>query len=158
MPLHHFNPKLSDEAREAISAAFDSVTTFHTELASSSEKVVTKMAHAARVLGWPEPVVNGVTAQVAGMTKMHIEMMTHLMEAWQEQINSPNPMAHIPLVMLSKLQSWPGPLPAGTWPDAATFAKMAENPAEFWVTFGQQWQKNWAQMMTAWSAKGPTRT
>lgn len=158
MPLRHFNPRLKDEARQAVSAAFDSITTFHTELASSSEEVVAKMAHAARTLGWPEPVVNGVTAQIAGMTKMHIEMMTHLMEAWQEQINSPDPMAHTPMAMLSKLQSWPGLLPAGTWPDAATFAKMAENPAEFWIRVGHQYQKNWAQMMANLTARGPTQT
>jgi len=40
MPLRDFNPKLSDEAREAISAAFDAIAECHNEVAASSEKVV----------------------------------------------------------------------------------------------------------------------
>jgi hypothetical protein len=43
MPLRDFNPKLSDEAREAITAAFDAIAECHNELAASSEKVVTKI-------------------------------------------------------------------------------------------------------------------
>ena len=35
MPLHDFNPKLSDEAREAISAAFDAIAECHNEVAAS---------------------------------------------------------------------------------------------------------------------------
>ena len=44
MPLRDFNPKLSDEAREAISAAFDAIAQCHNDVAASSEKVVTKIA------------------------------------------------------------------------------------------------------------------
>src|SRR6266478_5628720 len=58
MPLRDFNPKLSDEAREAISAAFDAIAECHNEVAASSEKVVTKIAQAARALGWPDQVVS----------------------------------------------------------------------------------------------------
>ena len=32
MPLRDFNPKLSDEAREAISAAFDAIAECHNEV------------------------------------------------------------------------------------------------------------------------------
>ena len=56
MPLRDFNPKLSDEAREAISAVFDAIAECHNEVAASSEKVVTKIAQAAWVLGWPDQV------------------------------------------------------------------------------------------------------
>src|SRR6266446_1960092 len=44
MPLRDFNPKLSDESREAISAAFDAIAECHNEVAASNEKVVTKIA------------------------------------------------------------------------------------------------------------------
>src|SRR6516164_509357 len=88
MPLRDFNPKLSDEAREAISAAFDAIADCHNEVAASSEKVVTRIAQAARVLGWPDQVVSAMIDQMQTVTKTQIQMMDHTMEVWREQINS----------------------------------------------------------------------
>src|SRR5437773_11188336 len=88
MPLRDFNPKLSDEAREAISSAFDAIAECHNEVAASREKVVTKIAQAARVLGWPNQVVSGMINQMQSVTKMQIQMMDHTMEVWREQIKS----------------------------------------------------------------------
>src|SRR5262249_33191682 len=51
-------PGLSDEARKALNAAFDAMSTRRIEIINSSEKnseqVIEKMAAAARALGWPE--------------------------------------------------------------------------------------------------------
>ena len=69
MPLRDFNPKLSDEAREAISAAVDAIAECHNEVAASSEKVVTKIAQAARVLGWPDQVVSGMITRWKALPK-----------------------------------------------------------------------------------------
>src|ERR1700730_11439555 len=88
MPLRDFNPELSDEAREAISAAFDVIAECHNEVAASNEKVVTKIAQAARVLGWPDQVVSGMINHMQSVTKMQIQMMDRTMEVWREQIKS----------------------------------------------------------------------
>ena len=49
-------PGLSEEARNAVNAAFDAMSAWRTETAQSSEKnsekVIEKMAAAARALGW----------------------------------------------------------------------------------------------------------
>ena len=51
-------PGLSAEARKAVNAAFDAMSTWRTETLNNSEKnvaqVIEKMAAAARALGWPE--------------------------------------------------------------------------------------------------------
>lgn len=154
MPLRNFNPKLTDEARQAVSEAFDAISSWHTEMASTSEKVTEKVANAARALGWPEQIVGAVSTQVQGVTKMQIQMMDHFMDAWQEQIKSPNPMANFPAVMMSKLQSWPGLPSAANWPGAEAFEKMSANPIELWRQMGEEWQKNWAQAMTFWAEAG----
>ena len=70
------------------------------------------MAAAARALGWPEQIVDATRAQLQSITKMQIQMMDQLMDAWEEQIKSPNPLT-APSAMLSKLKSLPG-VPAGT--------------------------------------------
>jgi hypothetical protein len=130
MPLRDFNPKLSDEAREAISAAFDAIAECHNEVAASSEKVVTKIAQAARVLGWPDQVVSGMINHMQSVTKMQIQMMDRTMEVWREQI-----------------KSWPNRSSPDNWLDAEAFKAMSVNTAQFWTRMGEQWQKDWAQMM-----------
>src|SRR5262249_4368297 len=51
-------PGLSDEARQAVNAAFDAMSAWRIDTAKSNEKnseqLIEKMAEAARTLGWPE--------------------------------------------------------------------------------------------------------
>src|SRR5439155_21637947 len=100
-------PGLSEEARHAVNAAFDAMSAWRIDTAKSNEKnseqVIEKIAAAARALGWPEQIVDATRAQLQSITKMQIQMMDQLMDAWEEQIKSPNPSA-----MLSKLKSLPG--------------------------------------------------
>src|SRR6266545_6769842 len=116
-------PGLSDEARKAVNAAFDAMSTWRIETANNSEKnseeVIEKMTAAARALGWPEQIVDATRAQLQSITKMQIQMMDQMMDAWEEQIKSPNPMT-VPSAMLSKLRSLP-PSPALSWPNADAF-------------------------------------
>ena len=143
-------PGLSDEARQAVNAAFDAMSAWRIETAKSSEKnseqVIEKMAAAARALGWPEQIVDATRAQFQSITKMQTQMMDQLMDAWEEQIKSPNPMT-VRSAMLSKLESLPGATPAGAWPNANAFAGTAMNPMQFWMQLAEQWQKAWADAM-----------
>jgi hypothetical protein len=144
-------PGLSEEARKAVNAAFDVMSTWRIETAKNSEKnseqVIEKMAAAARALGWPEQIVDATRAQWQSITKMQIQTMDQMMDAWEEQIKSPNPMTASPSAMLSKLKSLPSFSPAGTWPNADAFQMAAMNPMQFWIQSVEQWQKAWANVM-----------
>ena len=137
-------PGLSSEAREAVSAAFEAMSTWRTETVQSSEKnleqVIEKMAAAGRALGWPQQIVDATRSQMQTMTKMQIQMMDQLMDAWEEQIKSPNPSA-----MLSKLTSLSSFSPAGSWPNLGDVSTM--NPMQF----VEQWQKMWSDAMAFWT-------
>jgi hypothetical protein len=87
-----------------------------------------------------------------GITKMQIQTMDQMMDAWEEQIRSPNPMAGSPSAMLSKLTSLAGASPAGSWPSANALG--ATNPMEFWMQWAEQWQKAWTDAMALWSKAG----
>jgi hypothetical protein len=141
---------LSDEARQAVNTAFDAMSAWRIDIANSNEKnseqVIEKMAAAARALGWPEQIVDATRAQLQSITKMQIQLIDQMMDIWQEQIKSPNPMAATS-AMLSKLKSLPGSGPVGTWPNPDAFAGAARNPMQFWVQFAEQWQKVWADAM-----------
>jgi hypothetical protein len=138
-------PGLSDEARQAVNAAFDAMSAWRVETVKNNEKnsdeVIEKMAAAARALGWPEQIVDATRAQLHSITKMQIQMIDQMMDIWEEQIKSPNPMT-ASSAMLSKLKALPGALPAGTWANAE-----AMNPMQFWVQFAEQWQKAWTDAM-----------
>ena len=150
----NFNPMsvagLSNEARQAVNAAFDAMSAWRLDIANSndkhSEQVIEKMAAAARALGWPEQIVDATRPQLQSITKMQIQMIDQMMDIWEEQIKAPNPMAASSAI-LSKLKSLPGASPAGTWPNANIFAGAAMNPIQFWVQAAEQWQKAWAEAM-----------
>jgi hypothetical protein len=162
MTPRNFNPMsapgLSDEARKAVNAAFDAMSTWRIETANNSEKnseqVIEKMAAAARSLGWPEQIVDATRAQLHSITKVQIQTMDHMMDAWEEQIKSPNPMTGSPSAMVSKLKSLPGVSPAGSWPNADAFPLAAMNPMQFWIQLAEQWQKAWADAMAFWVKAG----
>ena len=141
-------PGLSNEARDAVNAAFDAMSTWRTETVNNSEKnleqVIEKMAAAARALGWPEQIVDATRSQMQTVTKTQIQMMDQMMDAWEEQIKSPNPSA-----MLSKLKFLSGPGPVGSWPHLGDMSTM--NPMQFSMQFVEQWQKVWSDAMAFWT-------
>ena len=143
---------LSEEARKAVNEAFDAMSTWRIETAKSSEKnseqVIEKMAAAARALGWPGEIVDVIRTQIQSITKLQIETMDQIMDAWEEQIKAPNPMTRAPAAILSKLRSLPGFSPAGTWPSSDAFPMGAMNPFQFWTQLAEQWQKASAEAMT----------
>ena len=153
-------PGLSDEAREAVNAAFDAMSSWRVETAKRNEKhsqdVIEKMAAAARALGWPEQIVDATRTQLQSITKSQIQTMDRMMDVWEEQIKSPNPMM-ASSAMLSKLKSWPDVNPAGAWPNADSFAGSAMNPMQFWMQFAEQWQKAWSDAMGAGHSGGQRR-
>ncbi len=143
-------PGLSDEARKAVNAAFDAMSTWRTESEKSFERVIDKMAAAARALGWPEQIVNATRAQIEDITKMQIQTMDQMMDAWEEQIKSPSSSGAI----LSKLKSLPSFSAGGGWPSAAASQMTAFNPFAVYMQIAQQWQKAWTDAMGFWANAG----
>ena len=148
---HDFNPmsapNLPDEARKAVNAAFDAMSAWRADIASTSEKnveqVIAKMSAAARALGWPEQVVETTRSQIQSIIKMQTQTMDQIMDAWEEQIKSPNPSQPI----LSKLKSFPSLGAVDAWSSASL---MASNPLQFYMQFVQQWQKAWTDAVAHW--------
>jgi hypothetical protein len=149
---------LSDEARQAVNAAFDAMSDWRTEAAESNErhmtKVIDKMAAAARTLGWPEEIVDATRTQMQNIAKMQTQMMDQMMDAWEEQIKAANPMTRGASAMLSRLNSLSsfGPTVGGRSTD--TLGVDPINPFKFWVQFAEQWQKASADAMSFWTEAG----
>ena len=77
-------PGLSNEARDAVNAAFKAMSAWRSETADVSEKnskqLIEKMAAAAAALGWPEQIVDAARAQMQTITEMQIKTMDHMMD------------------------------------------------------------------------------
>jgi hypothetical protein len=153
-PSRSFDPAsvagLSDEARSAVSAAFDAMATWRAETTSLSEQgleqVLERMAAAARALGWPDQIVEATCGQMRAVSKMQIQAIDNVMDAWEEQIKSARP----PSVMMSKLRSSSNGGPAGIWPGVAPSQIAAMNPFMLYMQFVEQWQKAWADATASW--------
>jgi hypothetical protein len=138
---------LSDEARGAVNAAFDAMATWRAETISLSEQgleqVLERMAAAARALGWPDQIVEATCGQMRAVSKMQIQTIDNVMNAWEEQIKSASP----PSVMLSKLRSLSD---GNVWPGIASSQIAAMNPFLVYMQMMEQWQKAWADASAAW--------
>jgi len=143
-------PELSDQARKAVNAAFDAMSTWRTETVDSFEEVIDKMAAAARKLGWPQQIVDATRAQMENVIKMQIQTMDRVKDAWEEQIKSPSSSSTI----LSKLGSISSFGPVGSWPSAAVTEMAAFNPFGAYMQIAQQWQKAYADAMGFWTRAG----
>jgi hypothetical protein len=43
---------------------------------------------------------------------------------------------------------------AGGWPSSDAFQRAVINPLQFWMQFGEQWQKSWTETMAFWPQLG----
>ena len=153
-PSRSFDPAslagLSDQARSAVNAAFDAMATWRSQTVNLSEKgleqVFESMASAARALGWPDQIVEATCGQMRAVSKLQIQTIDKVMEAWEEQIKSASP----PSAMLSKLRSLSDGGPADIWPGIAPSQIAAMNPFLVYMQIMEQWQKAWADATAAW--------
>lgn len=132
---------LSKEVRQGVNAALESLSTWRNEIAAANEKngkqVIEQMAAAAKALGWPQQIVDAARTQLQNAADIQVKTMDQMMDVWEKQLKSPNPMSASPSVMLSKFSSLPG----------LTSTHAATNPLELWMQFAEQWQRAWADMI-----------
>jgi hypothetical protein len=142
--------QLSDDARKAVNAAFEAMSTWREEIVNSeknSEQVIEKMAEAARELGWPAQIVDATRLQMEAITKMQIQTMDRMMDTWEEQIKSPNSSS----TMLSKLTSLTNFGSVGSWPNSGNPQMAGLNAFQLYMQVAQQWQKTWTDAMASWA-------
>jgi hypothetical protein len=147
--------KLGEDAKKAVVQAFDAMFNWRAELAQISEKnsnaVFDKMAEAAKSLGWPTDYVELSRRQVQSASKMQLQAIDQVMEAWEKQVKAVGTPGQFPIPNVPGFGAgspFPG-APAG-FPAMPDFAAGAANPIEFWMKTAEMWQKGWQQAMSTW--------
>jgi hypothetical protein len=82
---------------------------------------------------------------------MQIETLDRMMDAWEEQIKSPDPIA-ASSAMLAKLKSLPR---QAVGPPRDAWQKAGMNPLQLYTQLMGQWQKAWTDAMI-WAKAGTT--
>jgi hypothetical protein len=143
--------KLSDDARKAVNAAFEAMSAWRTETVKNSEKssalVIEKTAAAARALGWPEQIVEATRLHLENITKMQVQTMDQMIDAWEGQIKSPTSPSDI----LSKIKSFSSFGSAGGWSNGDAFQMATLAPLQAYMSFVEQWQKACKDAAASWS-------
>jgi len=164
--------KLSEDARAAVTQAFDAMSNWRTELADMGEKnsnaVFDKMAEAAKSLGWPTDFVEMSRKQMQSVSKMQVQAVDQFMDTWEKQIKAvgsgqtpsfPN-FANFP--GMANFPQFPT-VGSGAFPGMPDFTSAAANPFQIWMQAAEMWQKGWQQAMSTWidaqqSAMGKSTT
>lgn len=158
------NPeKLTKEAREATADALDALAQWRDEMAKAndrySEKVFDQMAKATKSMGWPDHLIDATRDHLQNASKMQLEMMDKVMDAWKGQIENSQPGMGMPAEFVEQMQKFMPPGMSGmpgmpNMGDMGGMNNMAMAPFQFWMQGAEMWQRNMATAMSMWT-QGP---
>jgi hypothetical protein len=145
---------LSEEARKALNAAIDALTDWRADTAEryakNSRLVFDKLAAAARVMGWPSELVDATRQQMQQTSKIQLEVMDQIMDAWERQVKAhgapfPNAWSTTPRFLgMGPFAGMPG-----FSNNMLSLGMM--NPFLFWMQAADVWQKNWFKGLRFWT-------
>jgi hypothetical protein len=145
-------PGLSKEAREAVKAAFDALSTWRIEVTDNNEKnskrVIERMAAAAAALGWPEQVVDAARTQMRSLTEMQTKTIDGIMNTWDVQLKNPSATSS---ATLSSTKPFSASRATSSSLNGDIVQMTAMAPYQFWMGLAEQWQKPWTETMAYWA-------
>ncbi len=155
---------LNDEAKKAMTATFDAMSKWRSDLQDMTEKnseaVFDKMAAAAKSVGWPTEFVEMSRKQMQTAGKMQMQAVDQVMDMWEKQATAaasgkapgmpsfPSMPTFPGMPDFSKGMPGMGSIPGfGGMPD---MSQMPMVPLQFWMQAAEMWQKSWQQALTTW--------
>jgi hypothetical protein len=152
-------PALSTDARQALTGAFNALAHWRDEIFSANERCLTKaldeMAAAQRALGWPDPVVDAARDHLLKASKMQAHMIDQVMDAWEQQLKSPQGPTGVPRTFQLRMRALPGPVFADPVSEMTRLAEATLVPFRLWMQAAEMWQRNWTVVMSGLAE--PTR-
>jgi ribulose kinase len=129
-------PGMTKEMREGVIAAFDALSHWRDEIETANErclgKVLDHTSQVARSMGWPDQAVNTTRQYLQNISKMQVETIDQIVDAWKEQLKS----ATSPMAMPRNFSG------QASGPAAASeFNPFA--PWTFWMQAAEMWQRTW---------------
>jgi hypothetical protein len=127
-------PGMTREMREGVIAAFDALSNWRDEVETANErclsKVLDRTSAIARAMGWPDQAITTAREYLEKISKVQVEMIDQIMDAWKRQLNSATAPLGIP-------SNFTGQVPAAM----PEFNPLV--PWNFWLQATEMWQRTW---------------
>ena len=147
---------VNEEVQSALTSAFEAMCDWRQDAANQAErhgnKVFDKMSNAAKAMGWPAELVDMTRQQMQQASRMQIQVLDQVMDAWEQQVK--NPGAGLPMAggngspfQFPNLAGMPGMPDMKNMPD---FGSLPTAPLQFWMQAAEMWQKSWQQALSSW--------
>lgn len=145
---------MNDEVQSALTSAFEAMCDWRQDAANQAErhgnKVFDKMGTAAKAMGWPPELVDMTRQQMQQASKMQIQVLDQIMDAWENQIKNPGVGMNLPSASAFSFPDFskmPGMPDMNGMPG---FGTMPTAPLQFWMQAAEMWQKSWQQALSSW--------
>ena len=157
---------MSNETRQAVTAAFDALSNWRDETAAANDRCLAKtldqMSTAARAIGWPDAVISATRAHLQNASKMQTRMIDQVMDSWEQQLKSPTAPMGVPRNFADQMPGLSGSTFARPMSEMMQDGGMALAPWKFWLQATELWQRQWASAMSTWTdpraSKSPKTT
>ena len=127
-------PGMTRDMREGVIAAFEALSNWRDEVETANERclarVLDRTSAIARAMGWPDKAIGTTRECMEKTSKVQVEMIDQVMDAWKRQLKS----AAAPMAIPS---SFAGQVPAAM----PEFNPLA--PWNFWLQAAEMWQRTW---------------
>ena len=127
-------PGMTREMRDGVIAAFDALSNWRDEVETANErclsKVLDRTSAIARAMGWPDQTITTTREYLEKTSKVQIEMIDQVMDAWKRQLKSAAAPVGIP-------SNFSGQVPVAM----PEFNPLA--PWNFWFQAAEMWQRTW---------------
>ena len=140
---------LDNEARQAVTAAFDALAHWRNEVVAANERCLTKVldrvTDAHRALGWPEQTTAAAKENFLKASKMQSQMIEQAMVHWQQQLKSQNARPGFPGFIFQPPAPSQFTVPIS---EMMRFGEMTLAPFKLWIEVAETWQRNWMTAMS----------
>jgi hypothetical protein len=146
---------VSEEVRNALTSAFEAMCDWRQDAANQAErhgnKVFDKMGAAAKAMGWPAELVDMTRQQMQQASKMQLQVLDQVMDAWEAQVKNPGAGLSAGSGGASPFQ-FPnfGGMPGMPQMPGMDFGNVPTAPLQFWMQAADMWQKSWQQALSSW--------
>ncbi len=148
---------LSDDARQAVTAAFDALAHWRNEISAANERSLTnvldRVTDAHRALGWPDQVTAAAKEHFLRGSKMPAHMIDQAMDAWQQLLKSHTVRSGVPGFTFQAPVASQFTIPAS---EMMRFSEMTLAPFKLWMDVAEAWQRTWMAAMSGGAFPGPS--
>ena len=135
---------LSNEARQALTTAFDAMSDWKDETSAANDrclpKLLDQMTAIQRSMGWPAHWNAAAREHLLKASKMQTQIIDQIMDAWEQQLKSPGRLQGAAMLPMPGLSASGSNDPMS---EIIRFWQTMCPPFKLWMQAAEHWQRQW---------------